>query len=370
MACTEQDTFKQPASEHITCPICFKIMTEPVSILCMNLHVFGKDCISTWFKSNSSCPTCRGNINIKSLYKQHNIYNMIQDLPVGCNSLDENKEKKCDWIGKLTLVANHKSVDCGFTQVTCTYCKNFKCMRKNLQDHIKVCDFRPESCKHCGLPNQFNMMDQHYIKCPEIPVSCIACNKQMKNKDMTCHTDECDEMSVFCKYKCRELIVRKDLAKHYAENTKVHLEYMDNTFFKNVKEEKHIVNSINTTTYVGNNIVSRMRFPDQDYTYNFKINDIIFKIDAYGNIFLDDPRYDRVVYYISGFTMSWIKDTNIGPNGNKIAHHNYKNSGICSSGTCIVIDSNIEYMGLSCHSITLTFDHIKLITVPVNFTKL
>lgn len=93
--------------EILTCAICTCIFTNPTRLECS--HTFCHSCITSWLKSNKSCPHCRKKFTNNVKYGRDLIAeSIINKLDVKCYNY------QCPWKGKLEDLEKHKK-NCFFS---------------------------------------------------------------------------------------------------------------------------------------------------------------------------------------------------------------------------------------------------------------
>ena len=117
--------------DELRCPICFKILEDPVMEL-PNQHIMCRKCLSNFNKNLnkynennlvSTCPFCKE--KIIQLIKPRNIINFLNLVEMKCMSELENE--KCDWKGNAIDYYEHL--------------KNCEINKKNREENIKnVCN--------------------------------------------------------------------------------------------------------------------------------------------------------------------------------------------------------------------------------------
>jgi hypothetical protein len=265
MSCLDSNCFLSvnDIMEEIKCPICQDIMINPVFITCPNNHIFGELCVNKWFETKNHCPLCAQPCTNKSLNKVQLVKNMIGKLEQKC------KHTKCEWKGIHNNYFKHLQTECRYETVICKYCNKFRTESCNITNHYKECLYFPIMCEYCQEHYPTFKIEIHKSNvCVERPVECPHCKTNIKFKLLNQHKlDSCPEFSVFCKYNCKEQILRKNEGQHYKEFALEHLKYVEE-----IKEIKEIKDSI-------------IRFKSENISIPvlsgvFMINNICFEIET------------------------------------------------------------------------------------------
>ena len=194
--CYDKDIFENnPYLQHFICPIGQQIMENPVKINCENLncasHSYCKACIVQWLLTDRDkrCPICKTRIDfdLDKLPKDYISNNIINEFNIKC----VNYENNCCWIGKL----------------------------KDLENHIKICDYQNINCPNVGCREKFlrSNLNNHNLKCDYLLVKCLQCNNSIKNIEIENHmVDQCEMNIIECS-KCKLSIIRKNFESHVLE---------------------------------------------------------------------------------------------------------------------------------------------------------
>lgn len=141
------DRFLEPVNEGLHCCICRDVLEDPVQAPCE--HAYCRSCIEGWLVHETICPEDRKPLshhNLRPLFRY--MRNDLNRLKVRC----ERYQAGCEYSCELEFIRNHDS-ECLFMQIECT---NVKCtamvLRKDLQDHLKTCEFHAMECPNgCGF---------------------------------------------------------------------------------------------------------------------------------------------------------------------------------------------------------------------------
>ncbi len=71
-----------------------------------------------------------------------------------------------------------------------------------MEQHEKICIYRPLECRHCNMPIEFSKMEEHVAEsCPMLPVKCPKCEMEIKKGDTELHKkNSCLEEVAPCQY--------------------------------------------------------------------------------------------------------------------------------------------------------------------------
>lgn len=135
----EKEIFLTNIWKEYECPSCNQIAYPSRTTKCG--HLFCEECTNKKLNEMNVCPEC----NTEDPQPQENpfVERVLNNCEVKCPN-------HCDFKGKLyELVKNHIPV-CSLQIVQCSNngCE-FKTERKNLNDHLRVCDYRQVKCEYC-----------------------------------------------------------------------------------------------------------------------------------------------------------------------------------------------------------------------------
>lgn len=200
----------------IKCAICFTMMNHPVTLSCG--HSFCKNCISQCIQ----CPLCK-----KSFSKQ--------SLPTKNITLAE--------------IIDMQEVICPANLNDYTFpCKATGLTIRNIESHVKVCDFIPLKCKcgtsiprnsflasnskcecelypceFCSWYTQERLLPYHSEICRKTELLCDSCGVKYTRENKMKHLNEdCFVSCPFFQMGCKNKIKRNDLDKHLNENADLH----------------------------------------------------------------------------------------------------------------------------------------------------
>jgi hypothetical protein len=202
-------------AENYKCIICNFVGVEFYSDKCG--HPFCRDCIKPYFEKFGNCPISKTPLVFNDVHKLLNYDHIFNNLHINC----PNKGFGCEWVDNTFRRENH-ILECKFEMI---FCRNKECgmkiMRKDLTNHLSLCQFTIVSCNFCKMEFMRSQIKQH------LGESCIfrelPCTQGCGLKIIACQMDEhvkksCDLTIVNCdfrEYNCDDLIIRKDMRKHF-----------------------------------------------------------------------------------------------------------------------------------------------------------
>ena len=163
-----------------------------------------------------------------------------------CPKMEVSCELKCGVVMCREVMTQHLKQECGLMVEMCKLGCGVKLTRNELRIHMTdTCVQRLIKCEHCKGALKFCNMSTHLAKCPKIEMSCeFNCGVVMCRRFMTQHLRVgCPEEAMECpyaKYKCVELIKRKDMSKHLEERRMEHLELKLDDFIVESSKESEI----------------------------------------------------------------------------------------------------------------------------------
>jgi len=87
-----------------------------------------------------------------------------------------NKERGCEWQGKLNDINNHfGNIDgCQFEDVKCSSVCGKLLQRQHLTSHVKTeCSHRIIKCRFCCVVGKYQFIEgEHKKQCAKLPISC------------------------------------------------------------------------------------------------------------------------------------------------------------------------------------------------------
>ena len=159
-----------------------------------------------------------------------NHYNKCAEFPLECpNKCSDNSIRRRD-------LKTHKDTVCPLEPVKCPYSDYCSLrdiiLRRDLESHKKVCDFRPYKCEYCSHNGTYISMSgkgkrwtqagpHHYDVCEQYPLECTnQCGEEgIKRKDMKTHRDACPLEPLECPFTSHHgfTILRRDMENHKKE---------------------------------------------------------------------------------------------------------------------------------------------------------
>ena len=117
-----------------------------------------------------------------------------------------NKERGCEWQGKLFDLTNHlgNSDGCQFEDMKCSNECGKMLQRQYLTSHVETeCPRRKVDCQYCHITGEHQFIEgEHKEHCPKLPLSCPNKCKigNVLREDMEAHRKECPLEMVQCEY--------------------------------------------------------------------------------------------------------------------------------------------------------------------------
>ena len=242
--------FLSPPAEDLICPICTDVLESPVSA-CGEGHSFCDDCLRKCVCRTDSpkCPTCRAEVpKGQPMVKNILVKNLIGAMPVRCphgipaeggapkrqrceTTSTASGGERCAWTGKHSELATHLKT-CSFVEVGCPHeaCAE-RLQRRHLDDHVRVCDYRPVCCEDCGATIPACSRRQHGDRCPKKIVSCSGCGANVQRERLARHRAFfCPKQPVACPYAhqgCKARPERAKLQEHMLEALVQHAELVN-----------------------------------------------------------------------------------------------------------------------------------------------
>ena len=220
--------------EHLQteCSICLCVLREPYLLDCCG-YSFCKSCIEPIKAERKPCPLCA--VQFTRYMPDKRLQRTLNDLQVYCAHKDEG----CEWVGRLTNVAEHLNVNpllerkrlsgCQLTSLECKHCGDCFERRALLNHETSVCSQRPYSCEYCQVFNSTfeDVTSNHLSVCPDRPVPCPnGCRSYLELKLLDNHLKECPLEVMECAFSyagCIEKLPRKDMPEHITQNFAIHM---------------------------------------------------------------------------------------------------------------------------------------------------
>ena len=183
----------------MNCPICIEKYTkDTIQVLSCGHDI----CINCVTKINK-CPLCNNNIQI--ITTPISIINMIEDGYVRCANF------QCTKICTSDTINDHTKL-CKYKPVKCSLCDNLfpEC---SFEQHAIECSFRLVNCSHCGIETKCKDLDDHYQQCEKYPITCEYCSEEFIRNDINEHLQICDYRMIKCEF-CQNDIKYIELDDH------------------------------------------------------------------------------------------------------------------------------------------------------------
>lgn len=219
----------------LECAICYELLKFPRQ--CRNGHLFCQACIVKHLQRNqNSCPMCKIELKEQDLARSILAEDQINSLLVYCryhftleNALKQKQSTDNNGVGSdeqqsspKTMTHNGMSVwvqdpegcqhndsfqsigsheiQCQFGWVDCSY-SSVCCVRKrDIEQHLQSCPFRPWKCPYCQIPVEKQLFEKHTQNdCERFPLKCKLCQAEVPRSEMDFeHKSVCPEQLVPC----------------------------------------------------------------------------------------------------------------------------------------------------------------------------
>ena len=241
-----------PPAFQTECPICLHILKEPCLISCSCGQKICRECVEPIRKGGKPCPLC--NKSAFTYMRDYGLERSLKEFEVWCS----NKEKGCDWRGKLGEYEQHLNqspspesqlTGCQFVEVKCKHECGMQLERRHISTHqTEQCMTRPYSCQYCKDYNSTfkNVTEVHYGMCDDYPVKCPNdCREQpLKRQELESHLEnDCPLVTIDCLFKyagCAAQVPRKDMPEHM-KDTVTHLTLLASVTHSLVKQNQALV---------------------------------------------------------------------------------------------------------------------------------
>ena len=199
--------------ELLICPLFPHILKSPAKCPVCETHFCSK-CLEKSLAVNGKCPTCRSEISLNQKESEpvKILWHLLDNLKITC----ENSSQGC---AERFLYTNtkayteHISESCQYVEVSCP---NFrcegKCMKKDLENHMKACESEEINCEFCKHKFGRNLLEEH-IKSEACSEVCKWCTKRVLKEAEKNHSEECELMWILC-LKCQKILYKKDFQIH------------------------------------------------------------------------------------------------------------------------------------------------------------
>jgi len=232
-----------PIIHKLICNLCKGVIFCPIQDKCE--HLYCEKCYDIFCPNPPFKCAINGNI-IEKPYEINGLKLIFNDMIVNCPN-------QCNWTGNYNDLKEHKE-SCLNEFIKCPHINcPYDIIRKNIENHKKICIYRSVICHFCNTKMQFINLENHFKNCLKISIDCeLNCGKKIKREDMNFHIfNECDNYFIDCKYKdygCNINLKRKDMNEHLKNNSDLHLSLFESfikdfiPYFKELKKEKNFLN--------------------------------------------------------------------------------------------------------------------------------
>mmetsp|Transcript_38727 Transcript_38727/g.74374 ORF Transcript_38727/g.74374 Transcript_38727/m.74374 type:complete len:471 (-) Transcript_38727:196-1608(-) len=281
----DRELFVDEVDENLICGICRSVFKDPVS-RCIKGHVYCRACIAQWAGNvRARCPIGKCAL-LRTDQEQLVLRNLLHNLVVRCPSVLEaaelpqdqkdlvadaklppasassssssnepcaplpapspapaptssgqakvgqkrkamERESTCTWKGKLEHLSSHED-KCPYVIVPCTNGCSRRVRRMHMGEHMDQCPLRDVQCHVCGSSIlQYRLKDHLERDCPHARVRCpnAGCAAMVQRHSIAQHRRDCPWEVVACAFQrhgCNAQILRKDDAKHQADEATAH----------------------------------------------------------------------------------------------------------------------------------------------------
>ena len=202
-----------PNVEFLTCPVCYNIFDEPITLSCG--HTFCRGCMLKCVQ----CAICKSHLfheKRRSLQKSTLICSMIDELPVKCPSVVYDDPPLCLKEMKVKDLESHIKV-CPRIHVYCDC--GIPLPRENFLLATTVCGCEYEECPLCFVALQTRLLNSHIQACQEELVICETCKGSYKRKNKERHDKNfCFKECPFQKLGCPgKKIISSEFEQHMSQ---------------------------------------------------------------------------------------------------------------------------------------------------------
>ncbi|CAF1351085.1 unnamed protein product [Adineta steineri] len=143
----------------LKCSICNQPFVHPVSTNCKKKHKFCRHCIEQWLKHNSSCPTCRRNLNSEDLISitEDIVVDVLNELRVKCIRCGKTDLERGDFNNHLKNSCLSAIVSCPAQDIKCLWTGH----PNQLSSHLKHCTYQSLRPLIVSLFNENHQLKQH-----------------------------------------------------------------------------------------------------------------------------------------------------------------------------------------------------------------
>ena len=240
-----------PPAFQTECPICLHILKEPCLISCPCGQKICRECVEQIKEDDKPCPLC--NKSDFTYMRDYGLERYLKEFEVWCS----NKEKGCDWRGKLGEYEQHLNpspssenqlTGCQFVEIECMQGCEEWFERRHISTHqTEQCTERPYSCQYCkDYDSTFvEVTEVHYTDCGDYPVNCPNnCQEEpLKRQALESHLEnDCPLETIDCLFQyagCEAQFPHKDMPEHM-KDTATHLTLPASVTHSLVKENQQL----------------------------------------------------------------------------------------------------------------------------------
>ena len=242
------------------CKLCGGVLYDAMFDGCG--HMFCAKCLKKAIEMKQSCPISCNNLIFSNIPTSF-LCKIIEKRDMFC----KNRKNDCDWKGKYSLYEDHIKNECKRQIVKCSndVCEQ-KILREDLENHLKVCEFRLVACINCELFVSNILLTCHTNLCPKVNLSCpLSCGITIERKDLEEHAKLfCDNATIHCtyyNYGCEYKGPKKSLYQHslnaIGEHSLLIIKFLDG-FNRNYNERIALLES-NVTMIQKDDITTEQR---------------------------------------------------------------------------------------------------------------
>ena len=236
---------KLPESLHLKCPVCFDILLpEPHLLSCCGHHLCGK-CVEALGKYDP-CPLCKAGHNAQFKVPDKGLAGVLNSLKIYC----PNKDKSCDWIGRLGDIYHHLAVSCLYVLVSCKYKCGISVTRSDLETHESLrCPLKPDTCIFCeAFAGTYVQVLQHKRQCPKEKIDCLnQCGSRFPRENKSKHIENCPLVPVNCTFSyagCSWVDARELHEIHLEQEWKRHISLISSYMMELVSDQDGVISAL------------------------------------------------------------------------------------------------------------------------------
>eukprot|EP00111_Clytia_hemisphaerica_P017206 TCONS_00050925-protein len=191
------------------------------------------------------CIVCNEPFEKQDVHYSRRNDRMISNLEVYCQNRIEGGEG-CEWTGPINEFEDHENNKCKFKRMECILGCGESILKKDEENHGKICFHRKEDCQYCNVKFHFFELNenQHYESCELLPISCgnQGCGKMLPRKEMReIHEKNCPFMKIKCDFVgfgCQEEMLKSEQDDHDKEFDSKHTKMMLRSLTRELSEMK------------------------------------------------------------------------------------------------------------------------------------